>query len=418
MNQRSDRRSIGPLREGTSLGLDEGACLPLRSRFGQCSACASACPVGVLRVSIDAVRLDDGCIGCARCVAACPVEALHFDGLDAIFAAPVSASQSISIECQKVPRELCAPDAIRVPCLGSLSVGRLLALRERSPQTPVTVVDRGWCEACEANVCASRGPDASTPSARASGSPAAERRADHPASTALDTARLWLEQLGVPDAQLPRLEARPLDVALMPATIPPGAAGGATAERAGDRRAFLRAIVEGPARRQAPTPMGGNGRAAHPPSARRASPERQRQLAALSAEAARQGRQVPGEFFPRITSNGRCNDHRVCVAACPTGALKVTEFAGGAALEFSAQACIACGSCARSCPEEALSLAAHSAGEEGAGREPVTLVRHEHRACAECGASFAAADDEVLCSSCRKARRFMKDAMKQLFGNR
>jgi ferredoxin len=380
-----NQRSVTALREDFALALDEGACLPLRSRFGQCQACALACPVDALSVSIEAVRLADACIGCGRCVAACPVDALALPGVDEALGAP-PALEWIEVECAKVPGEQLAPGAVQVPCLGALSNGRLLELWSRSAESDLTLIDRGWCGSCSAHGCPG-----------------------HPAQPALDAARLWLAQIGVAAERVPRLEARPLDPASMPDSIP-----SLTPEPEFSRRAFFRAVVDRPAGRSTPTPMGAGGRAAHPPRTRRRSRERQRLLVALDTVAGRESVTLPSELFPRVSNMGRCVDHRVCVGACPTGALSVREANGGAALEFTGEACIACGACVRACPESALTLEPH-----GGTRSVIVLAMHEHRPCADCGTPFAPTDAaDAVCLSCRKSRRFMTDAMHQLFGNR
>ena len=79
------------LRSDFALSHEEGACLPLRSTFGQCHACADACPAGALTVSVARVELSEACTGCGQCAAACPTQALSLPelaGLDAMPAPP------------------------------------------------------------------------------------------------------------------------------------------------------------------------------------------------------------------------------------------------------------------------------------------------------------------------------------------
>jgi ferredoxin len=178
------------------------------------------------------------------------------------------------------------------------------------------------------------------------------------------------------------------------------------------RRQFFRTLADNPVGRSR-TPMGGNGRAAFPASARRESPERRRLLDALTAVADRRGTTVPAELFPRVANIGACVDHRVCTAACPTGALKVAPSEDGSTLMFSGAACIACGACTRACPERALSLAAR-----GGQRAPIALATHAQQLCASCGEVFSPRQGESTCLACTKSRRFIGDAMSQLFGAR
>lgn len=360
--------SLRSLREDAALQLDEGACLPLRSRFGQCSACAEACPAGVLRASVASVDLSEGCLNCGRCAAACPTEALALEGYG-IAAMPPAGSGPLRVECWKVGRSRTGADAVRVPCLGGLSTGRLLELWRTAGEAGLELVDSGWCGPCSAG--------------------GGER---HPVQRALDATRLWLEAVGIEAERLPRLVSRPLPAREMPKEIP-----APESERPISRRQFLRVI-------SAPVPVGGPGAPAFPASARRESTERRRVLNALGAVAAERGDALPDELFARIANNGTCADHRICTAICPTGALAVRAVDGQAALEFDAEACIACGACERACPEHALSLEAH-----GGERERRIVAMHRPRRCAACGGEYTAKEeDQGLCPSCRKTRKFLR----------
>lgn len=372
------------LRDGVGLRLDEGACLPLRSRHGRCSLCASACPKRVLDVSVDSVRLAADCIECGRCVAACPTDALALDGFEPAAGIPATAHR-IEVECSRVPQQALSASAVQVPCLGALSVGRILELNERLPDGGLVLVDRGGCGECEAG-CAG----------------------EHPAGAAIDRARLWLEAVGSPEPALPRVELRPLPAARLARAIPRRDAQA----QALTRREFFRAAVERSAGRdRLATPMGSSGRAAFPASARRPSRERLRQLAALDAAARRRNTRVPPEFFAEVRVAGACADHRVCSAICPTGALKAEPAGEVVALTFAGEACIGCEACLRACPEGALVLETH-----GGQRERVELVQHRPATCRECGDAFTPrAQDEKLCMSCQKSQRFMRDGVDKLF---
>lgn len=378
-------RPLLALRDDARLRLDEGACLPLRSHFGGCRACAEVCPVGVLSVSVEQVKLADGCTNCGRCVAACPNEALQIDGFESLDKLPADA-EAIELECAKVPTALRSPDAVVVPCLGGISAGRLAELNERAGGRDVRLIDRSWCGQCTAG-CGGQ----------------------HPAKAAVDAVALWLHALDE-TAPVPRFALQPLPPTLMPADIP--LVESASSAPQVTRRQFFRTLAESPVGRPR-TPMGGNGRAAFPASARRESPERRRLLDALNAAAERRGKDVPAEFYPRVTNNGACADHRVCTAACPTGALKVVADDGAATLTFAAAACIACGACTRACPEGALSLDPH-----GGGPAATTVASHVQSICASCGDAFAPRAGETLCLACTKSQRFIGDAMSQLFGAR
>lgn len=360
--------SLHLLREESALRLEEGACLPLRSRYGQCSACAQACPAGVLRVSPPAIELAEGCLNCGRCAAVCPTEALSLEGYG-IVAPPRVGPRPVAVECWKVLKSRCGTDAVRVPCLGGLGTGRLLELWRAAGTPGLELVDRGWCRECSAG-----GGDS------------------HPVQHALETARLWLAAVGIEEERLPRLVSHPLPAREMPEEIP-----APESERPISRRQFLRAI-------SAPVPVGGPGVPAFPASTRSESSKRRRVLNTLGAVAAERRTALPDELFARITNNGACADHRICTAICPTGALAVRAVDGQAALEFDAETCIACGACERACPERALSLEPHS-GQ----RERRIVAMHRPQRCTACGEQYTAKDeDDGICLSCRKTRKFLR----------
>lgn len=322
----------------------------------------------MLHTSPAAVALAEGCLHCGRCVAACPTEALALEGYG-IATPPHAGSGPLRVECWKVMRSRTGADAIRVPCLGALSAGRLLELWSVAGDAGLELMDRGWCGACSAG-----GGEC------------------HPAQRALDTARLWLEAIDVEHRRLPRLVSRPLPARRMPTEIP-----SPDSERPVSRRQFLRAM-------SAPVPVGGPGAPAFPASARRESTERRRVLHALERIARERGTALPNEIFPRVANNGSCADHRICTAICPTGALAVRMMDEQAVLEFNAETCIACGACERACPEHALALEAHG-GERG--RRIVAM--HRPRRCTACGEPYTAKEaDGGLCLSCRKTRKFLR----------
>jgi ferredoxin len=340
-----------------------------------------------MRVQVEQLTLADGCLHCGRCVAACPTDALAMDGFETPLSLPANTGR-VEVECAKVPLSERARSSIEVPCLGALSSGRLAELHEVAGGRGVTLVDRGWCSSCSAGC----------------------HDGARPAEAAVEAVLVWLETTR-DTREPPRWEQRPLPIDRMPQEIPvrikldegPSVT----------RRQFFRSVVEDPVgRRRQGSLMGQPGRAAFPASQRREAPDRRRLLDALDSAAERAGTVVPSEFFPRLTASAACVDHRVCTAACPTGALKIVALSGTSSLTHSAASCIACGACVRACPEGALALLPH-AGE----RAPTVIARHEEQVCSNCGDTFTPRSGETVCLSCAKTRRFIGDAMSQLFSS-
>lgn len=386
-----------PLRADRTLLHEEGACLPLRSRHGQCGACAAACPVQALEVSVAQVSLSDACTGCGQCTAACPTEALSLPELANLNvisdAEPSQQPQPLVLECRKVPDALCAPGSEQVPCMGAVRASHLVAWSAQGRQ--VRLMDRGWCQACDMG-------------SRADGKP-------HPAQASLELAGLLLQAVDC-SAHLPVLVREELPLTQCPSALPPVIQ---PAEKLG-RRSFFRQALERPAGRTGsttPTPMGGNGKAAYPADRRQPSPDRARLLGAMGVLAERSGHDLPAELYPQMQVSDSCCDQRLCVALCPTAALTVRDEGAHADLLFSSDRCIDCGTCVRACPTGAIQM--QSVGGQPGVHTVFSVVRQP---CTACGDIYTPNSDQLeseapsLCPSCTKSQRFMDDARKQLFG--
>lgn len=376
-------RDIEPAR----VGLDASACLPERFPGASCARCLTACAIGLLeRRPTGGPRLrptsgGTACIGCGQCAAVCPSAALRVEGF--ALAADPPHGDEVLIDCWRVPVTESPAGALRVPCLGGLTTGWLLALFERGGERPIRLLDRGQCEICPA------------------GAGIKELLA-----RVRDT-RLLLHDCGVEMAALPMLVFRACAAPLL-AAIPEHQAARPLA-----RRAFFRALLGETARvadaaRNAPAAKPAPLRAGIQPV------EPLRVATALTAIAARHGRHAPARAFARIELVG-CVAHGVCAGVCPTGALALqspdhrADEPGVVELRFAAAACIACGECARACPSGALHFASTGGRPEGA-----LLARWERRECTRCGADFsqlepdtAAAETTLdgLCPICRRSTR-------------
>jgi ferredoxin len=383
------RLKFARLHPQAPVGFAAEACLPLRSRYARCDACQRACPAGVLALDQEALGMGDGCLHCGRCVAACPTGALAVPGF--VPQAVVAGSpRPLAVECWKVPRRLSAREAVRVPCLGGLSVGRWLALRAAAGERPLEAVDRGWCGRCSAG------------------------GTTHPAASAVTQANRLLEEMGEPPQALIRFVHKPLPVKAMPEAIPEPAA-----EFSMGRRTFFRGLVGQAAETLNVMETSASASAAGNREVRRdplPSPERTRVISALRRLADRSGRPLPSSIFPALRISEACRNHRVCAATCPTGALAVYQENGATGVGFDASACIACGECERACPEQAIDFA--SPGTGAVSEKPIRLTRVEERECADCGCLFAERGNEPLCSPCRKSRELARSAFQQLFAAR
>lgn len=371
-----------PLAGRAPVSLRRSACLRLRLHASGCRACADACPVQAMAAGADGLALGPGCTGCGRCQAACPMGALRADGFGSL-ASPLASGRedALVVDCARADSSHRDAGEIRVPCLGGMAEGDLLALCAGVPGRTVVLADRAGCAGCD------------------SGGPL------HPAAAMLHRVRALMRETGVPEQRLPRLENRlPLGAGRI------GRDGDPLQSRGRARRGFFTAL----ARPEAQPRAGAPGPAATSPA-----PARQAVIDALEVLVARYGGCMPPALFHRLEVGPGCRGHRVCASVCPTGALGRyrDDGAGRMGVAFDAAACIGCGHCASVCPEQALALHP-GAGAAGLGRRPLTaFVQAE---CADCGARFAsgAGDDETRCDRCRKSGQLVRAAFTTLFSAR
>ncbi|HEX9180768.1 MAG TPA: hypothetical protein VF859_10260, partial [Burkholderiales bacterium] len=195
-----------------------------------------------------------------------------------------------------MPRSDSSREALRVPCLGGMSVSQLLEMRAEAREREILLADRGWCAGCSAGC-----------------------RQAHPAARNVERANRLLGEAGVPPALHIRFEQARLPAQRMPERIPEG-----DAEQAISRRAFFASL----AGRVSTTvndivqivPTGGDT----PDPDRRGqirSYERERTLAQVQRLSFRWRHPMPRSLFNVLTVSSACRDHGVCAATCPTGAL-------------------------------------------------------------------------------------------------
>ncbi len=348
-------------------------CLGVRHPQARCRQCADACAPHCLRFDEQGVRLDAGCVDCGRCVAGCPTRALSIPG----FALPETTApegRALFVDCWRVPAAQTPEGGYRVPCLGGLSVSRLLALyADRKGVAPVVLLDRGWCGKCEA-----------------------WNRSGHPAAAQVDDAAQLLQSVGVLDARTPHLSRAALPNApARPAQADP------LAQAPLSRRGFFGSAVK-----EVTFVMSGAAISEGMPKAaaaavQRVRPvERMKRLSLLADIAAASGTELPASLFPAVDVSEACADHQVCAGVCPTGALSGYSKDGASGLRFDPRRCIDCGACERSCPEQALHMDRQSVPGQAQIERPLT--RHLQRTCNDCGTPFSARSGASLCPQCLK----------------
>lgn len=356
--------SYRPLAAGASVALYRNACVQLRSRYAECGHCEAICPAGTLTVRDQKMELGAECIGCGRCVAACPTGALQAEGFSSTGLLDHKRQAPVLVECFKAATKA----EVRVPCLGGLSVSRLLEIRIAAGEREVVVVDRGGCGECAAGA----------------------KSKEHPAAKSIARAQARLRDACLPERLLPRIES-------MPGALP------AAAPRLGRRRLFRG--LAGALRQEEP----------RGPFVPAPAPDRERVLAALGRLAGRYGGEISQKLFHRVEVAPSCTGHGVCAAGCPTGALRVDrdEASGTAVLSHSSDLCIGCGHCERVCPEKSAKLVF------GGGRSSRRAVaQFTVGECSTCGAGISKREGgpPSICERCEKSRALARSAFNHFHG--
>lgn len=346
--------------------VEEELCINLRGRLEHCSRCRDVCPSGALRLSADAVDLDQQkCTGCNSCLPSCPAGALRSSGfIPERFVSVLAGRQRVDLHCRASTG---TGGGVVIPCHAVLDARLISAARAEGVET-LALHGLDQCAEC-------RYGDA--------------RDGLRQVAETLD------EWLG---------EAAPLlDMA------PAGALSDAAREYQDQphlsRRAFLR-FGGAQAMTQAaewvvpglnPEEEDGDVLPFYQSSV---YPQRTVQYQAVLAS--RTGR-VPWRESAALpwkvrAVNASCSGCLACGERCPTGALQAQESSQARELSFDPLLCTDCMLCERICPEEA--MVSHSAldlGELETGRSLLFHLRQ--RPCGRCGTPFV--PEEPAEENCR-----------------
>jgi Fe-S-cluster-containing hydrogenase component 2 len=337
------------------------ACLSLQRPGQPCDLCATACPTAAITIGERSLQIaGQACIGCGHCQAVCPTEAVEVDGFS------LRASSSVRIECSRVPKSERASSDVTVPCLGGLNRHELRRLLS-SPESRITIVDRGWCATCR--IGGGAAPWASV---------VARLARD------LEVVECGPGRLRVAHEPLPAAKAEPPPAA-------PGAQGRPQLSRRG-----LFAAVSQPKMLRPPQAVQLRQDGVVPERVDATALGRRRGwLEAMSVAA-----ELPAAHFPAARIADTCCSNQVCVRSCPTGALHPITDTEHIGVSFDAPLCIACGACESACPTKSISIAPEGSGVYGG---PVTLREVRRATCSRCDAVFTPQSaDESVCLACGK----------------
>jgi ferredoxin len=321
--------------------LSPSACLTACRPGIPCTACAEVCPEGAIRIVERAVRIDPAaCSGCGRCVPVCPTGAVSLPAVPSV----------CLYECARVRRAEAGAES--VPCLGGLSPA---TLRDALAMGNVTLIDRGWCEACPV-----------------SGGQAA------PWEDSLRAVNAEAEILGI----AARVQVRHDPLSQWRARSTPRGRSDNPA-----RRAMFTRLIEASKGTAPVDPLAGLPDQAETPGPR----HRAVQLASLAKGAA-----LPGALFPMLAVAGHTRDLSSLARHCPTLALSVTETDAATTLMFDATACIACGDCTQT---GALALTPTS---DRVLDGPEALITQPVATCTRCRARFSPMGRQTVCNGCAR----------------
>lgn len=292
--------TLPPLTYEAIPSVEHSHCLGAR----RCLLCAEICPMGAITTEGDRVVVDrTRCAACGVCLTSCPARAISLPGSSL---SQVEAQIEVLLEADEPAVLFCCPETVaaragarsgwlpvEVPCIGMVTPGwALQALAGGATAIGLSSCGHG-CRSCTEPLLHQR-VDYLRGLLRLLGDPSASER---------------IRSVTVDEDVQPPPRLRRLDTDTPPDRTVTLNEPAATAEAV--RRLITRDADRSP------------GRLAHPVSSIG--------LVALDAEA--------------------CTACGACVAACPTGALRLEETMEEVLISYDAAACVGCRRCASACPE-------------------------------------------------------------------
>ena len=365
---------------GPTVRLNPDRCLYASDRFATCAACQDLCPAGAISAAKPPQLDGDACAGCLACLPACPVGA--FSGNDAVAVLLASAARaetrSFELICEKHPRPGEGLDqrsvGLRVRgCLAGLGAGAYLALVAQGAERVVARADA--CANC---------PWGSL---------------QHRIDAQVQQAQQLLAGLG--RGAVVSMQVQPLETGIARAVQD-------TQHPPVSRRDLFRRLTQ-----QARVVTSRAWTVDEPEVAARAPGRDRRRTAQAAAffsnDTACKPPAAPalaGSDWAILAAAPACTACGACARACPTGALRLDQDAGGHfTLLFIPVACVGCEACLHVCAPAALTLDHTPAFKQVFGNTVQTLCSGELVRCDRCGASMAARPGETLCTVCEQRRQ-------------
>ncbi len=358
-------KSAAALWSGSSLVIEKGRCVNVRSRSEICARCVKACPKDAIELGLDAVIVSKDCTDCGACLPACPAGALRLEGFSPLkLLQVVQERNELDLHCRESTG---ANGGVIIPCHQVLDA-RLVAALSSSGCNNINIFGLDQCESCR------------------------HGSSHKQLEKIVRTLKRWLGD----DAPVLNLQPQENE-----------AGSGQIAERHDqvklDRRGFFRlagtqaAAAAGnwvaPLEQEPADPYAIFTGALTP-----AAPEPyQTTLAARVNDIKWKKKSLP--IFWRQFSDA-CTLCMVCAERCPTGALEALSANLAKGIGFSSLLCTNCGVCTQVCPFDAII--------SGAVRDPdlinksqIVLKQSQLTKCTQCLVEFIpGTPEETLCLTC------------------